>query len=179
MKRRRPRSSSRRQSRRSRQRRWQLARIAAGRCGVCGQRRRPYASFCDVCMLRQRQRQRERCGHSRWRPGGPGRPPRVRDDGAPPARAREQTSTPPGALRQSSRRALHGDQGAYPDHALGRRLHPPEPQGRRPRLPAQGLPGPRPPEGDQGDRARRVVLQPGGVEDPARRATSAMRAASR
>ncbi len=61
----------------SRQRRWQLARVAEGRCSVCGKPRRHYATVCDPCALKERRRERAREGTSPWKPGGLGRRPLV------------------------------------------------------------------------------------------------------
>ena len=63
----------------SRQARWQAARVAEGCCAQCGKRRRHYPRLCDVCAMAVRRRNRERAGNSPWRPGGPGRPPIIRD----------------------------------------------------------------------------------------------------
>lgn len=64
---------------RSRQARWQAARVAEGRCAQCGARRRHYPRLCDPCAMAVRRRNRERAGNSPWRPGGPGRPPIIAD----------------------------------------------------------------------------------------------------
>jgi len=59
----------------SRQHRWQLARIAEGRCAQCGKPRRYSTWRCERCAMAARRRNRERLGLSPWHPGGPGRPP--------------------------------------------------------------------------------------------------------
>jgi hypothetical protein len=61
---------------------WQRRKVAEGRCKRCGEPRGEpshYTTMCDACMLKQRRRQSERKGFKPWRPGGIGRPPRVRE----------------------------------------------------------------------------------------------------
>jgi hypothetical protein len=64
-------------SRLSRQRRWQLARVAEGRCSKCGKPRQHYPTMCDPCAVDNRRRMREKNGCKAWKPGGHGRPPVV------------------------------------------------------------------------------------------------------
>lgn len=54
----------------SRQRDWQLAMRAAGRCTQCGKDAGGKA-LCEVCT----EKKRIRMGVEPWRPGRPGRPP--------------------------------------------------------------------------------------------------------
>ena len=88
----------------SRQRRWQLARIAEGRCSQCGKPRRHYAAVCDECALIQRRRNRAHQGCKAWKPGGMGRPPVVAE--------RSRRRPKPGSSRQSpvSRSAGSGEE---------------------------------------------------------------------
>lgn len=60
----------------SRQRRWQIARRAAGKCEWCGQRLNKYSAMCDDCAKRIRERARKRGGFKEWKPGSRGRPPK-------------------------------------------------------------------------------------------------------
>ena len=62
-------------ARESRQRRWQLARIAEGRCAQCGRRRQHYRTLCDACAMKAQRRNRMRQGFKPWKRGGMGRPP--------------------------------------------------------------------------------------------------------
>jgi len=80
----------------TRQRRWQLARIAEGRCMLCSKARRHYAAMCDECALAQRRRNRELLGCKPWKLGGMGRPPLVAE------RSRNQ-STRSGSSKRRSR----------------------------------------------------------------------------
>ena len=90
----------------SRQRRWQLARIAEGRCAHCGKPRRHYPTICDQCALARRRRHRLRAGSKPWKPGGAGRPPvlaeRGRTSGGKPRQSggvpRSRRGAPSGAL---------------------------------------------------------------------------------
>jgi hypothetical protein len=73
----------------SRQLRWQEARIARGRCGLCGKRRLDhYGWACDRCVLARRRRRRKLSGGRPWMPGGRGRPPRI-SERVPLSRVRE------------------------------------------------------------------------------------------
>lgn len=63
----------------TRQRRWQVTRVAEGRCSLCGKPRRHYAAVCDNCALAKRRRIRALQGFSPWKPGGRGRPPLLAD----------------------------------------------------------------------------------------------------
>ena len=65
----------------TRQRRWQLARRAEGRCTICGQPRTHYPEECDACRVKRRRYQRVWPIGQPWRPGGVGRPPVVREGG--------------------------------------------------------------------------------------------------
>lgn len=58
----------------SKQRRWQLARQAEGRCPQCGE---PGVAGgrCLLCLAKQARRIRARKGLRPWVPGGVGRPP--------------------------------------------------------------------------------------------------------
>ncbi|HKW33804.1 MAG TPA: hypothetical protein VJN92_12425 [Candidatus Acidoferrum sp.] len=60
----------------SRQRRWQIARRAAGKCEWCGQPLNKYAAMCDDCAKSIRERARKRGGFKAWQPGSRGRPPK-------------------------------------------------------------------------------------------------------
>ena len=64
-------------ARESRQRRWQLARVAEGRCAQRGNRRQHYRTVCDACAVKARRRNRMRQGLKPWTWGGMGRPPVV------------------------------------------------------------------------------------------------------
>jgi len=81
----------------SRQRRWQLARIAEGRCSLCGKPRCHYTTMCDECALAKRRRERVRHGLLPWKPGGGGRPPLLVEPTRKPSRKRRQ----PGSDDQS------------------------------------------------------------------------------
>lgn len=54
----------------TRQRRWQLRMIAAGRCRICGAKRGLSRQFCDVCWERDKRRRleqyREECRREQW-----------------------------------------------------------------------------------------------------------------
>src|SRR5438874_2644738 len=54
----------------SRQRRWQIARRAEGKCEWCGLPLNRYAAMCDDCASKIRMRARKRGGFKPWRPGG-------------------------------------------------------------------------------------------------------------
>ena len=66
----------------SRQYRWQLKKIAEGRCARCGAQRKHYTVLCDQCQINDRVRQQKRTGSRPWHAGKRGRPPKV----ATPAR---------------------------------------------------------------------------------------------
>lgn len=51
--------------------------IEAGLCADCGRRRVSYAYRCDPCQLAIQAWNRKQKGHSEWKPGSPGRPPRT------------------------------------------------------------------------------------------------------
>ncbi len=61
------------------QRTTEQQRVAAGLCGRCG-KPRDCASvrYCEACAKGLQVRMRARTGSKPWRPGGPGRPPKVR-----------------------------------------------------------------------------------------------------
>ena len=61
----------------SRQRAWQEARRADGKCTLCGKAPLLEGSttFCGQCLERRRARQRKKLGVKAWVEGGPGRPP--------------------------------------------------------------------------------------------------------
>jgi hypothetical protein len=59
----------------SKQRRWQLAKIAEGLCCQCGKREIVGTALCGLCLKAIRLRTRKRQGNKPWRPGGKGRPP--------------------------------------------------------------------------------------------------------
>jgi predicted amidophosphoribosyltransferase len=61
----------------SRQRAWQLQRIADKLCYLCGQPLEHYRMRCDRCALKARERAREKTQCEPWYPGGPGRAPKV------------------------------------------------------------------------------------------------------
>jgi hypothetical protein len=61
----------------SRQHAWQRKRVSEGKCRTCGGTRTHYASVCDTCQEKERERGQRRTGSSPWRPGGPGRPPKT------------------------------------------------------------------------------------------------------
>jgi hypothetical protein len=61
----------------SRQYRWQLKKIAEGKCARCGAKRTHYSVLCDACHIADRVRQQERSGSSPWQKGKRGRPPIV------------------------------------------------------------------------------------------------------
>ena len=42
----------------SRQRRWQIAKIAIGRCARCGKKRSQYKVYCDACQVKHRDMKR-------------------------------------------------------------------------------------------------------------------------
>ena len=92
----------------SRQRRWQLARIAEGRCSKCGKPLRHYPTMCDACALKNRRRMRALHGTSAWKPGGAGRPPIVveptRKRAKAPRPVRVRGALRPGSVKKRSRR---------------------------------------------------------------------------
>lgn len=54
-------------------------RVADGLCGRCGKPRDCESKrYCERCAKDLQVRMRERTGSKPWRPGGPGRPPKVR-----------------------------------------------------------------------------------------------------
>lgn len=54
-------------------------RVAAGLCGRCGKARDGASTrHCDACAKGLQLRMRAKTGSKPWRPGGPGRPPKVR-----------------------------------------------------------------------------------------------------
>ena len=61
----------------SRQRAWQEARRAEGKCTLCGKEPllKGSTTFCGRCLERRRARQRKKLGIKAWVAGGPGRPP--------------------------------------------------------------------------------------------------------
>lgn len=65
----------------SRQRRWQIARLAAGLCVRCGSPRKHYSQRCDECQKSETNRAREKTGFRPWRQGGRGRKPKKIDEG--------------------------------------------------------------------------------------------------
>jgi len=62
----------------SRQRKFQKQRLAAGLCYQCGDPREHYTERCDACQAKVNARQRRDNGWNPWKPGGRGRPPKVR-----------------------------------------------------------------------------------------------------
>jgi hypothetical protein len=93
----------------SRQRRWQLMRIAEGRCSKCGKPLRHYPTMCDECALKNRRRMRALHGTSAWKPGGAGRPPIVAERGRkrakPPRAGRVAGARRSGSVKKRSRRS--------------------------------------------------------------------------
>lgn len=60
----------------SKQRRWQLARLAEGKCESCGAAREDEAlHLCYACLEKRREQRQERTGDSPWKKGRRGRPP--------------------------------------------------------------------------------------------------------
>lgn len=54
-------------------------RVDAGLCGRCGKKRDCASKrYCEACAKQYQMRMRARTGSKPWRPGGPGRPPKVR-----------------------------------------------------------------------------------------------------
>ena len=70
-----------RQTKLSRQRRWQLERVTAGLCSQCAAGREHYAQLCDACAEKRRIARRARYGFKPQRQGRRGRPPLTRSDG--------------------------------------------------------------------------------------------------
>jgi hypothetical protein len=70
----------RQQPRLSRQRRWQIGKVAGGFCARCGAVREHYAQLCDGCAAKERVAKRERHGHKPHVSGRRGRPPLVEND---------------------------------------------------------------------------------------------------
>jgi predicted amidophosphoribosyltransferase len=62
----------------SRQRLWQLMNSAEGLCEVCSAPITHYSTMCDACAAKKRLQVQARRGFKPWRPGGKGRPPKVR-----------------------------------------------------------------------------------------------------
>jgi hypothetical protein len=54
------------QFRRAYFRAYRAARIVAGRCGVCGRKRRHYTQRCDTCQRRERKRWAARYPEGNW-----------------------------------------------------------------------------------------------------------------
>lgn len=70
----------------SRQRIWQLLNSAEGLCEMCSAPITHYSTMCDGCAEKKRLQIQSRRGYKPWRPGGKGRPPKVRPEiegGAP------------------------------------------------------------------------------------------------
>ncbi len=61
-------------------RRRRRERIAAGNCAICGEPRQHYARLCDSCEAAFVAYKRAKKGYKPWRPGGVGRPPKVRPE---------------------------------------------------------------------------------------------------
>jgi hypothetical protein len=59
----------------SRQRRWQIAQHAKGRCERCGQVLNLYKRHCDICAAKHCAATRKYRGSKPWQQGRPGRPP--------------------------------------------------------------------------------------------------------
>lgn len=59
----------------SRQRQWQLDRLAEGQCERCGREPLCSVTLCRGCLRETRKSRRVRGGHRPWTPGGLGRPP--------------------------------------------------------------------------------------------------------
>jgi predicted amidophosphoribosyltransferase len=62
----------------SRQRRWQVGKVAAGFCARCGAAREHYAQLCDGCAAKERVAKRVRHGHKPHERGRRGRPPLIK-----------------------------------------------------------------------------------------------------
>jgi predicted amidophosphoribosyltransferase len=62
----------------SRQYRWQLKKIAEGRCVRCGKKRKHYRRLCDSCELKHRLYRRKRFDAQPWSSDKRGCPPRVK-----------------------------------------------------------------------------------------------------
>jgi len=58
----------------SRQRLWQIKKIAAGLCMICGKPRYG-ATYCKFHHVKYRMDRRNRIGNKPWAPGMPGSPP--------------------------------------------------------------------------------------------------------
>jgi hypothetical protein len=64
----------------SRQRLWQLLRSAEGLCEICSAPITHYSTMCDGCAEKRRAQTRLRLKYKPWKPGGKGRPPKVRSE---------------------------------------------------------------------------------------------------
>lgn len=62
----------------SKQRRWQLKMVAAGRCSQCGKARKSYKDLCNACAVKRRALNRRQVGCRPQAAGKRGRPPFVR-----------------------------------------------------------------------------------------------------
>ena len=62
----------------SRQRKWLLAQLKAGRCAICGTKRKHYKYRCDPCQERHRKATRRLTGHKPYS-GGRGIAPKIKD----------------------------------------------------------------------------------------------------
>ncbi len=63
----------------TRQRAYQLRNAAAGKCSICPEPKDPNSAlFCRTHAIAHRKRARVAADCKAWRPGGVGRPPKVR-----------------------------------------------------------------------------------------------------
>lgn len=59
----------------SRQREWQIKKIAEGKCSSCGKPRTLSKYVCNDCLKKRREYQRKKVGCRPYKPGGRGRIP--------------------------------------------------------------------------------------------------------
>ena len=64
----------------SRQRDWQIKKVAEGNCGLCGKKRSDYLSLCNECAQNKREYKRRKFGFHPWKKGSKGKPSKVADD---------------------------------------------------------------------------------------------------
>jgi hypothetical protein len=62
----------------SKQRRWQIAKLEAGRCAICGKKRKHYKYHCDPCQEKHRKAKRRLTGNKPYS-GSKGIAPFVKD----------------------------------------------------------------------------------------------------
>jgi len=62
----------------SKQRRWQIAKLEAGRCAICGKKRKHYKYHCDPCQEKHRKAKRRLTGNKPYS-GSKGSAPFVKD----------------------------------------------------------------------------------------------------